>query len=1189
MPPANNEHTNNHTKPVFEPNQSLEQVLRDFDLPFKQMPSFAESPTTRSPNAYLPPSSLPSISPSVLSPFFQQTQQQQQKHEHSENDSNEHHFSGHQHHESQHSHESSHSDGFHANHPADLLPHFFISSTFAPSPQIHHVQIQPTADDYLPNNLSYHHSFPTETITYHHQQIDTPSQQHHVPPFTRLEDEFTLNLVPPPSYAKDTSQFRNRPPPSRGPPSTAFPHVQQHSYQQHSAEAAADQVKALDILNKYNIPAISPLQDANRFAYNAVNIGQHHNQQKSKPSAASSSLAPSPSPAAEFPVAHPTGSSAQFTTEKPNVFRYLNRPAESEYKHHKVMHPSYTGGPKRPANNTGALNNSPDIRPEIITAAPTPSGGSSAVTHSFFTIEDAVTLSPQLNSAHRNGGVRPTATNNQIEASLNRPHEEEITEVITMRATSEDDELLQHLDVSSTPVSSPRVPMRTKHRRRRPRPSSTSTSTSTTERRPDEDTMDDDDEDEHRQSNADEQGHWETNRFPSNHRETPEPTTSTRGTTSTASPPQPNNSRHRTRTRGGANSGRPTVTNLHDGIVLEKPTRSRRPTQRPDDTPPAATSSRTRSSSSTYSTGRTTVSSAETTENYDEPTTMNLRDNIFLANLKHRRRPPHSTKATSFVSSTQPPTLATESQSYGRGGNGPQQTIAAGFVTEIGEDTFMTTRATKPAFATQQTNHHYVPALADNSVQSTYEFEEITLASDIAQTVSTQVTVAPTVLVTADDVDTTVYAVPATTSSSTTSTTVNTQHTESPAPPPTSHQTQYTVVEQPAVETSMVPAAVAPTVSHRHRHRLRPKDHHKQISHNEIHASTTEVNSNGMDEQDVVDIVTPTRFSAHPVSVRLPNIKSTSGNTPFVAFDSTTTRTTISVDDTSMATPTGKNNRSNGAVIQKFDPKNRPRFSVKDYRQRLISTPSTNAAASETSSTVSSTTPTSTTRLRYPTRSRVLPDLKIKANRNNANSMSNEEQTNAAFSTERHYDDSASSSSTTTTEETARKRFVPKDRRNKSTASNEVLGGSSERTTAYSLPTPASTSYPSRGTTTSTAPTTARTTRTRNPTSRRSFSSSTTASPTLENTVTRVPTIRKYAGGPSLRRPPQPSLRQRIAISQQKKASTEATMAAASTLAATVTASAVQTTTPGSINKLFNVDGEFLKQNLNLRIKSSYD
>lgn len=301
-----------------------------------------------------------------------------------------------------------------------------------------------------------------------------------------LNDEYTINLVPPPPYKHtDSNRFRLRQQPSPPPPPLETPASTASSLSSISGPTNStptgpqlaqndnyddEQQKAMDILNKYNIPAISPLQDANRFAYGsgqfvhtstAVPTTSYSNEQiyqRWPPNDHGNSLSKSPS----------------FTTEKPNIFRNLNRPNDNEYHQHKVLHPNYTGN-RRPL--------SPPTTPFL----PTMDSLNNAITHSFFTIEDAITISPHT---HYRRPVRPTNTN-EIEASIRRPSNDIYTESASIDPFSDyesnKDNNNEHgmdmgmdIDEISAPAPSTTTTTtrpRQKLRRKRPRPTTESTST----------------------------------------------------------------------------------------------------------------------------------------------------------------------------------------------------------------------------------------------------------------------------------------------------------------------------------------------------------------------------------------------------------------------------------------------------------------------------------------------------------------------------------------------------------------------------------------------------------------------------------------------------------------------------------------------------------------------------------------
>lgn len=277
-----------------------------------------------------------------------------------------------------------------------------------------------------------------------------------------LNDEYTINLVPPPPYKHtDSTRFRLRQPqPSTPSTLNSIPTNSTPIGPPGNDVFDDEQKKAMDILNKYNIPAISPLQDANRFAYNSNQFAH------------TSTTSPTPSYSDEhifqrWPVNdNILVNSPSFTTEKPNIFRNLNRPMESEYHQHKVMHPGYTGA-RRP------------LAPATTPFLPTADSLNNAITHSFFTIEDAITISPH--SHYNRRPVKPTNTN-EIEASIKRPSNDIYTESASVDPFLDFEKNIGEEIVTVPPppppppsTSTPRP--RNKLRRKRPRPTTESTST----------------------------------------------------------------------------------------------------------------------------------------------------------------------------------------------------------------------------------------------------------------------------------------------------------------------------------------------------------------------------------------------------------------------------------------------------------------------------------------------------------------------------------------------------------------------------------------------------------------------------------------------------------------------------------------------------------------------------------------
>lgn len=213
--------------------------------------------------------------------------------------------------------------------------------------------------------------------------------------------------------------------------------------------------------------------------------------------------------------------------------------------------------------------------------------------------------------------------------------------------------------------------------------------------------------------------------------------------------------------------------------------------------------------------------------------------------------------------------------------------------------------------------------------------------------------------------------------------------------------------------------------------------------------------------------------------------------------------------------------RVNGT--NKFDPKNRPRFSIKEYRQRMsTTTPTPDQAASNN---IVSTT-ASYTRLRFPTRQRVLPaDLK---NRTHEQANKIDEKPNIIYPEKSTAEPSSTEAGIS---ETTRKRFIPKDRyssRLKTTTETILADGQTVAT-------------PTSASTVTTAKAVRRVTSTRRDPlanrTRTSSSTSTTDNPSdYSSPVSRIPVIRN--GTVPLRRPQAPSLRQRIQNQKKKDATT---------------------------------------------------
>lgn len=189
--------------------------------------------------------------------------------------------------------------------------------------------------------------------------------------FEVVNDVFSKHLVPPPPSSSKT-----------------------HQKQKHSKQAPEKHTK-------FNLSMPSPLQDASRFNYNNVV------STAATPNAPSSTIAirfiststPSTSykELNEIKKYRPSSDESQSeeqgeASEKPNVFFNLNRSKENPYKHHKLLHPSYSGGnglkKTQTFNQDKAFLPTPykptEERNEEIKIDYEPQ-------RSYFTIEDAVT------------------------------------------------------------------------------------------------------------------------------------------------------------------------------------------------------------------------------------------------------------------------------------------------------------------------------------------------------------------------------------------------------------------------------------------------------------------------------------------------------------------------------------------------------------------------------------------------------------------------------------------------------------------------------------------------------------------------------------------------------------------------------------------------------------------------------
>ncbi|XP_052898112.1 mucin-5AC-like [Anopheles moucheti] len=374
-------------------------------------PSSAEKELTKTGSGGLDSTPLfPHLPPSVLTPFFQQVQQQQQQHSSSSSF-----ISGNKY----------NNFNLKTQHPAPPVASQ-SSSTAGSSTKHSFTQGQFQSDREPLSNFgsqvfgggafsaySTQQPLPIEHKPYEVLKFkESPGKQLSTK-FNEIHDEYSKNLVPPPPSTQQAF----------------LPTVLNHL-----AESSPSK-DPIEILNKYNINPHSPLQDANRFSYDfprptpvshaASTSGpvpttvsttttttttqfptattlprqqyyQHHYSQFQFPGEQSFHNHQSSSPVLVTPVNELSENGwftreKYLTTEKPNVFKNLFRPVESEYKQHKLMHPAYTGLPpnRRPTATASSTTTSTSAGPT--TNSPwDQSTEEPIITHSFFTIEDAI-------------------------------------------------------------------------------------------------------------------------------------------------------------------------------------------------------------------------------------------------------------------------------------------------------------------------------------------------------------------------------------------------------------------------------------------------------------------------------------------------------------------------------------------------------------------------------------------------------------------------------------------------------------------------------------------------------------------------------------------------------------------------------------------------------------------------------
>ena len=194
--------------------------------------------------------------------------------------------------------------------------------------------------------------------------------------FEMVNDVFSKHLVPPPPSNPTL--------------------VTSNNYIASSSTVQPSESTKIKLVN-FNLSMPSPLQDASRFSY--VKIGA-----TATPFSTSTIRSSVKSHDDKFHSDHHHDGDLRFrpmklspyentylTTERvPNVFNQLNRSTENAYKQHKLLHPSYTGYPKRQKLAEKPAFLPTPYRPGNIETKE----NEKELSHSFFTIEDAMTQLP---------------------------------------------------------------------------------------------------------------------------------------------------------------------------------------------------------------------------------------------------------------------------------------------------------------------------------------------------------------------------------------------------------------------------------------------------------------------------------------------------------------------------------------------------------------------------------------------------------------------------------------------------------------------------------------------------------------------------------------------------------------------------------------------------------------------------
>uniref|UniRef100_A0A182F6C2 Uncharacterized protein n=1 Tax=Anopheles albimanus TaxID=7167 RepID=A0A182F6C2_ANOAL len=471
-------------------------------------PSSAEKELTKGPGGLDSTPLFPHLPPSVLTPFFQQVQQQQQQH-----------ISGNKY----------NNFNLKTQHPAPPVasqqlpsPSSGSKHTFSQSQFQHQQQEQETLAAFGSQSIfsaggsSSFGPFSTQQpLPIEHKPFEivkfkeAPGKQ--LPTkYNEIHDEYSKNLVPPPPSTQQAF----------------LPTVLNHL-----SESASPSKDPIEILNKYNINPHSPLQDANRFSYEFPARPTAGSPVSSTASSTTTTTTTTQFPTATtlprqqyyqphhynshheqpahgsyhhgdhaFPGQHHSSSPVlvtpinelgdgglwltrekYLTTEKPNVFKNLFRPVESEYKQHKLMHPSYTGLPpnRRPASTASTTTTTVSSGSATTISPWDQSTEEPVITHSFFTIEDAIadpTLVPPKSKSKYKYTTDADEENRQDDLQL---------EIVTIGPfVASEESPIRPLLTTTAPIRPNQGPSKggsSHHRRRRPKPSSTTTTEYSTE------------------------------------------------------------------------------------------------------------------------------------------------------------------------------------------------------------------------------------------------------------------------------------------------------------------------------------------------------------------------------------------------------------------------------------------------------------------------------------------------------------------------------------------------------------------------------------------------------------------------------------------------------------------------------------------------------------------------------------